>query len=90
VSELEDYCGSVVISCCCEKLAAEAWNTLETQRKGNIHLWKPLPSNSSEYMTVDTSVFVIVKCKVQSHIVSKCAINPISNPNPIYSNIPYM
>jgi hypothetical protein len=25
LSELEDCCGSVVVSCCCEKLVAEAW-----------------------------------------------------------------
>jgi hypothetical protein len=25
VSELEDCCGSVVVSCCCEKLVAQAW-----------------------------------------------------------------
>jgi hypothetical protein len=37
--------GSIVMSCCCEKLVAEARESLGTQRKGNIRHWKPLPSN---------------------------------------------
>jgi hypothetical protein len=64
VTELEDCWGSVVVSCCCEKLLSEVWDSLGTQRKGNVRHSKPLPSNGSEYMTVDTSVVVIVNCKV--------------------------
>jgi hypothetical protein len=52
------------VSCCCEKLVAEVGGSSGIQRKGNIHRWKPLPSNDSEDMTVDTSVCVIVTCKV--------------------------
>jgi hypothetical protein len=52
VSELEDCCGSVVVSCCCENPAAEAGDSSGTQRKGNVRRWKPLPSIGSE----DTSV----------------------------------
>jgi hypothetical protein len=44
VSQSEGCCVSVV-SCCCEKLVAEATDSLGTQRKGNIHRWKPLLSN---------------------------------------------
>jgi hypothetical protein len=39
----------------CE-LLVEAWDSLETQRKGNIRRCKPLPSNVSENVTVDTNV----------------------------------
>jgi hypothetical protein len=44
------------VSCCCEKLVAEAGDRLGTQRKGNVRRWKPLPSNGSEDVTVDTSL----------------------------------
>jgi hypothetical protein len=36
MSELEDFCNSVVASCCYEKLAAEAKDSSGTQRKGNV------------------------------------------------------
>jgi hypothetical protein len=45
VGEIEDCCGSVVVSCCSEKLAAEAGYNSGTQRKGNVRRWKPLPEN---------------------------------------------
>jgi hypothetical protein len=44
------------VSCCCEKLVAETGDSSGTQRKGNVCRWKPLPSNGSEDVTVDTSV----------------------------------
>jgi hypothetical protein len=50
------------VSGCCEKLVAEAADISGSQRKGNVRRWKPLPSNGSEDVTVDTSVRVIVKC----------------------------
>jgi hypothetical protein len=56
LSEIDNCWRSVVVSRCCEKLVAEARDSLRTQRKGNINYWKPLPSNSSEDVTVDTSV----------------------------------
>jgi hypothetical protein len=31
VTELDDCCGSVVVSCCCEKLVAEAGGQLRNQ-----------------------------------------------------------
>jgi hypothetical protein len=46
----------VLLFSCCEKLVAEAGDRLETQRKGNVHHWKPLSSNGNEDVTVDTSV----------------------------------
>jgi hypothetical protein len=52
------------VSCCCEKLVAEAGNSSGIRRKGNVHHWKPPPSNDSEDMTVDNSVCIIVTCKV--------------------------
>jgi hypothetical protein len=45
MSELEDCWGSVVVSCCCEKLVAESGDILQIQRKGNLHIRKPLPNN---------------------------------------------
>jgi hypothetical protein len=45
MSELDDRWGSVVVSCCCEKVVAEAGDNPGTQRQGNVHQWKPLPIN---------------------------------------------
>jgi hypothetical protein len=46
VRELDDCCGSIVVSYCCEKLVAEAREQFgNPQRKGNVRRWKPLPSN---------------------------------------------
>jgi hypothetical protein len=44
VSELEDRCGSVRVSCCYEKLIAEARDSSGIQRK-NVRRWKPLPGD---------------------------------------------
>jgi hypothetical protein len=42
-----DNCwGSDVVICCCQKLVAEARDNSGTQRKGKVHHWKLLPSNS--------------------------------------------
>jgi hypothetical protein len=38
------------------KLVAEAGDSSEAQRKGKVRRWKPLPSNGSENVTVDSSV----------------------------------
>jgi hypothetical protein len=46
-SQLENRWGSDVVSCCCEKLVAEAGDSSGTQRKGNVRCWKPLPSNGA-------------------------------------------
>jgi hypothetical protein len=61
-------CGSVVVSCCCEKLVAEVGDSEEGARSA----LKPLPSNGSEDATVDTGlcvcvcvcVYVTVNCEV--------------------------
>jgi hypothetical protein len=45
VSERDNCWGSVVVSCRCEKLVAEAGDSSETQRKGKVRRWKPLSSN---------------------------------------------
>jgi hypothetical protein len=47
--------GSVIVSCCCEKLVAEAGDSSGTPRR-NIRHWKLLPSNSSEDVAVDIRV----------------------------------
>jgi hypothetical protein len=59
VSELENCCSSVLVSCC-EKLVAEVGDSYENQRKGNIRRSKPLPSNDGEDVTVNTSGCVCV------------------------------
>jgi hypothetical protein len=46
------------VSCCCEKLVVEAGDSSRIRRKGNVRRWKPLPSNGSEDVTVNTSVGV--------------------------------
>jgi hypothetical protein len=48
------------VSCCCEKLVAEAGDSSGTHRKGNVRSWKPLPNNGSKDVAVDISVFVCV------------------------------
>jgi hypothetical protein len=54
VSQSDDCCGSIVVSCCCEELVAEVGDRSGTQRKGNVRHWKPLPSaTASEDVTVD-------------------------------------
>jgi hypothetical protein len=48
------------VSCCCEKLGAETGDRSGTHGKGNVRRWKPLQSNGSEDVTVDSSVCVTV------------------------------
>jgi hypothetical protein len=44
--EQSDNCrGLVVVSCYCEELVVQPENSSGTQRKKNVCLWKPLPSN---------------------------------------------
>jgi hypothetical protein len=50
---------------CCEKLLSEAGDSSGTQRKGNVRSWKPIPSNGSADVTVDTSVCVCVSVCIQ-------------------------
>jgi hypothetical protein len=38
VSQLEGCCGSVVVSCCCEKLVTETGDSSGTRRKGRPSL----------------------------------------------------
>jgi hypothetical protein len=58
VSYLDNRSGSIVVICCCEKLVAETGDTSGTQSKGNVRRWKPIPSNGSEDVTVDTNMCV--------------------------------
>jgi hypothetical protein len=88
VSELKNYWGSVVVSCFCENVVAEAGDSSGTQRKGNVRSWKPLPSNGNEEVTVDT-VYVTVNCNVQSCAVPMSQIISIINPKPLCSHTPY-
>jgi hypothetical protein len=48
---------------------AEAEGSSGTQRKGNVHCWKLLPSNSSEHVTVGTSVCNSAILSVDTHCV---------------------
>jgi hypothetical protein len=57
-------CSSAVVSCCCFKLVAEDGDNSGTQSKGNVCRWKPVVSNGSEDVTVDTIVCVMVICKM--------------------------
>jgi hypothetical protein len=45
VGELDNQWGSVIVSCCSYKLAAEARDSSGTQRKGNVHHWMSLPDD---------------------------------------------
>jgi hypothetical protein len=56
---------AVVVSCCCEKLAAKDENSSEIQKKGNVCLWKPLSEEWLRQQQAEkTSVCAIVNCKV--------------------------
>lgn len=39
---VSEYCGSIVVGCCCEDLVAEAGDSSGTHRKFNVRRWKPL------------------------------------------------
>jgi hypothetical protein len=52
------------VSGCCENLIAEAGDIMGAQRKRDVRRWKPLPNNGIKDVTVETSVCVIVNCKV--------------------------
>jgi hypothetical protein len=56
VSELEDCCNSVIVSCYCEKLVAEARDRLGTKSKGNVAVGSRYLSMASEDVIVGTSV----------------------------------
>jgi hypothetical protein len=43
---------------------AETGDSLGTQRKENVHCWKPLPSSAVKTVTENVSLFVIVICKM--------------------------
>jgi hypothetical protein len=74
VSQWQDCWGSVIVSCCCEKLAARKTRGRGTSTVGSSHRVTP-----SEDVTVETSacVCVIVNCKAQSRAVPKSPINRI-------------
>jgi hypothetical protein len=48
---------------------AKAGDSSGTQRKGNVHCWKTLPSNAVKTVTENTSLCVIVICKLYSRVV---------------------
>jgi hypothetical protein len=71
------------VTCCCYKLVAEHGDRSGTQRKGNVQLWSPLPSNSSEDVTVDTGVCVCVCVRACVHACAYthvCHQSSIQNP----------
>jgi hypothetical protein len=47
-----------------QKLEAEASDSSETRRKGNVCRWKPLPSSTVKTLTEKTTLYVIVICKM--------------------------
>jgi hypothetical protein len=53
-----------MVNCCCWKQVGEAVDSSEIQEKGNVRRLKPLPSNFSRDVTVDTNVCVTVNCEV--------------------------
>jgi hypothetical protein len=57
------------VSYCCVKLAAEAGDSLGTQRKGHVRFGSRYQATYSKDLIVDTNVCVIVNCKVWSRAV---------------------
>jgi hypothetical protein len=41
--ELQECCGTVVVSLCFKKLIGGNVASAKTQRKGNVHSWEPVP-----------------------------------------------
>jgi hypothetical protein len=72
VSELQDCFSSVFVSCCYEKLVAEAADSLGNQGKGNVLHWKPLPGNGTEDVHVDLSYISASHCTVS--VTSICTV----------------
>lgn len=56
--------GSIVASLCCEKLAVKARRSSGTQGKGTSAVGGQYRATICEDMTVDSSLCVIVHCKV--------------------------
>jgi hypothetical protein len=90
VSESENSWGSVV-SCCCEKLIAKARDSSGTHRgRGTSDT-----GNSYQATAVKTwlwalvCVCIIANYKIFSRAISKCLINPVINPKPVYSHISF-
>jgi hypothetical protein len=50
--------------CRCEKLVAEARDSLGKQSKGNVRCWKLLPSSTVKTVTENISPYVIVILKL--------------------------
>jgi SHS2 domain-containing protein len=65
VSELEDCCGTVLVSCCAQKLVAEAWGQLEDPEGGER---PPLEAVTRKLVKIlqaeGTYVCVVVNCGV--------------------------
>jgi hypothetical protein len=47
-----------------ENLVAEAVDSSRAQKTGNVHCWKPLPSSEVKTVTENSSLCVIVICRV--------------------------
>jgi hypothetical protein len=52
-----------------EKLVSNSRYSSGTQRKGNVHCWKPLLSSTVKTVTENTSLCEMVICKVESRVV---------------------
>jgi hypothetical protein len=84
VTELEDRYGSVLVSCCCEKLVSEARGQIGNPEEGERPLLKPLPGDDCQR---HSRMKRLIACYSELHSVSvlfwKCSINPITNGNPV-------
>jgi hypothetical protein len=67
-----------------EKLVAKAGDSLGTQRKGNVHHQKPLPSSTAKTMIENASLCDSNLESVVTSCVLKCPINLIINPDLAY------
>jgi hypothetical protein len=89
--ELVNCLASIVVSSCCKPLLKEAgiWDTGSSGTQGIICHWMLLTEKWwGPWPRTQVSVWVKckVKCKVKSWLVTKSPINPITNPNPVYSH----
>jgi hypothetical protein len=68
VSELEDCCGSVLVSCCCYRLVAGSRTVREPRVRGTSAVGSRYRATASNDVTVDTTLHVIAINEVWSRV----------------------
>jgi hypothetical protein len=70
VSELEDCCGSVLVSCCCYKLVAEAWGQFGNPEEGEHPPLEAVTRKLVKTQQTEKTVYAAVNCRVRELAVA--------------------